>query len=58
MKISKRILFMIFGIFFIIEGIGSVLVSPLQIPLFQLGRIVRIVIGFYLVYFGFKLKGA
>jgi hypothetical protein len=51
--ISKKDLFIVFGIFFIIEGVGSVLVSPLQVPLFQLGRVVRILIGIYLVYFGF-----
>jgi hypothetical protein len=46
----KKILLLLAGLFLIVEGILSIIFSDLQIPIFHGGRVVRIIIGAYMLY--------
>jgi len=44
-----RLAVVLVGLYLVIEGVGSIFSFADQDPLFQVGRIVRVMIGFFLI---------
>lgn len=49
-----KIIFLVSGLFLILEGLGSFIVFSDQNKIFEYGRIARIALGFFLLYLSAK----